>query len=531
MGDMSEERSRKRRRVSNDDEPPEPKNSERELPHSLTRSISPPPLRRSRNTGNESPRVMKSPFQLTWVRDLPESSNQDAVSLKDILGDPMISECWEFNYLHNLDFLMDAFDPDVRDLIKVHVVHGFWKNEDRGRLSLKAQAEKYPNITLHTAYMPEMFGTHHTKMLVLLRHDDTAQIIIHTANMIPFDWTNMTQAAWTSPLLPLRSPTSLPDVTQPGPIGSGTRFKVDFLNYLKAYDNNPKRVICKPLVEMLEKHDFSAVRGALVGSVPGKHHVEKDSETAWGWAGLKDVLSTIPVQSKDGQIVIQISSIATLSEKWTDKTLFNAMSTSKNVSNSKLAFKIIFPTANEIRRSLNGYESGSAIHTKIQSTAQAKQVQYLKPMLCHWASDSDDRASSSGPISDAGRKRAAPHIKTFIRFADAKNSSIDWMLVTSANLSKQAWGEAMTAGGDIRICSYELGVMVWPELFGEKATMVPTFKTDMPSGDSGKAGELVIGARMPYDLPLVPYGKDDLPWCASSSYKELDWKGDSYRVE
>src|SRR4051794_9986880 len=105
------------------------------------------------------------------------------------------------------------------------------------------------------------------------------------------------------------------------------------------------------------------------------------------------------------------------------------------------------------------------------------------------------------------------------------------MLVTSANLSKQAWGEAMTAGGDIRICSYELGVMVWPELFGEKATMVPTFKTDMPSGDSGKAGELVIGARMPYDLPLVPYGKDDLPWCASSSYKELDWKGDSYRVE
>jgi tyrosyl-DNA phosphodiesterase-1 len=61
----------------------------------------------------------------------------DAVSLKDILGDPLIAECWEFNYLHNLDFLMDAFDEDVRNLVKVHVIHGFWKNEDPSRLHLK----------------------------------------------------------------------------------------------------------------------------------------------------------------------------------------------------------------------------------------------------------------------------------------------------------------------------------------------------------------------------------------------------------
>ena len=79
---------------------------------------------------------MKSPFQLTWIRDLPESSNIDAVSIKDILGDPLIKECWEFNYMHDLDFLMEAFDSDVRDLVKVHVVHGYWKKEDQSRLNL-----------------------------------------------------------------------------------------------------------------------------------------------------------------------------------------------------------------------------------------------------------------------------------------------------------------------------------------------------------------------------------------------------------
>lgn len=31
---------------------------------------------------------------------------------------------------------------------------------------LQEQATKYPNVTLHTAYMPEIFGTHHTKVSV-----------------------------------------------------------------------------------------------------------------------------------------------------------------------------------------------------------------------------------------------------------------------------------------------------------------------------------------------------------------------------
>jgi tyrosyl-DNA phosphodiesterase-1 len=81
--------------------------------------------------------VFQSPFQLTWIRDLPGSSNINAVTLNDILGHPLIAKCWEFNYLHDLDFLMGAFDKDVRDTVEVHVVHGFWKNEDQSRLALK----------------------------------------------------------------------------------------------------------------------------------------------------------------------------------------------------------------------------------------------------------------------------------------------------------------------------------------------------------------------------------------------------------
>jgi len=137
-------RSRKRRRLSNEDDSDSKTDNHKRLTHSsLMRSISPPPLRRSKQ--NESSQVAQSPFQLTRIRDLSPSSNVDAVSLKDILGDPLIAECWEFNYLHDLDFLMDAFDPDVRDIVKVHVIHGFWKNEDQTRLALKVRPNLWTN--------------------------------------------------------------------------------------------------------------------------------------------------------------------------------------------------------------------------------------------------------------------------------------------------------------------------------------------------------------------------------------------------
>ena len=116
-------------------------------------------------------------------------------------------------------------------------------------------------------------------------------------------------------------------------------------------------------------------------------------------------------------------------------------------------------------------------------------------------------------------------------------------MLTSANLSKQAWGDVENKSGEVWIQSWETGVVVWPELFAgdagvgsgekgkdmEKVKMVPTFGTDMPGGDSvgAKAGK-VVGFRMPYDLPLEAYGDDEVPWCATAKYSEPDWKGKTW---
>lgn len=57
-------------------------------------------------TNPQSRTLIPSPVQLNFVEQLPASSNVDCVSLGGILGDPLIKECWLFNYLFNVDFVM-----------------------------------------------------------------------------------------------------------------------------------------------------------------------------------------------------------------------------------------------------------------------------------------------------------------------------------------------------------------------------------------------------------------------------------------
>lgn len=153
-------------------------------------SISPPPLKKRAVASMAAPanECVRSPFRLTRIDDLPEELNRSTVSLKEILGDPLIKECWLFGFLYDVDWVMTHFDPDVRHLVAVKVVHGSWRQDDFNRVGIDEAVQRYPNVEAITAYMPEAFGTHHTKMIVLFRHDGNAQTIICTANMIHRDW-------------------------------------------------------------------------------------------------------------------------------------------------------------------------------------------------------------------------------------------------------------------------------------------------------------------------------------------------------
>lgn len=490
--------------------------------------------------------LIPSPVQLISIKDLPDSTNIDTISLHDILGNPLIRECWIFNFLFDIHFVMSQFDRDTRDLIKVKIVHGSWRNEDLNRIRINEASARYPNLQAITAYMPEAYGTHHSKMIILFYHDDQAQVFILTANMVAGDW-RMCQAVWRSPLLPIQvdPDESVPPGTSSVPVRCGSWFKRDLIAYLRKYEARTK-----DLVSQLSQFDFSSVRAALIASAPGKQNLtarDLNAETLWGWQALQNVLSCVPSTSCQPHIVIQVSSIASIGDKWTTNTFFTALSkTAANEeslkSNQTPKFSIVFPTSDEIRRSIDGYSAGGSIHMKIQSAAQTKQLTFLRPMLSHWAGDEqvegvDHPSSSTGSIREAGRRRAAPHIKTYVRFSDDSMTKIDWAMLTSANLSTQAWGAATNPAGEVRICSYEIGVIVWPALWDDgvagSAEMVPVFKNDTPmleasissNDDLCSAVKTRVGWRMPYDLPLVHYRNKDMPWSAALPCDEPDWMG------
>jgi len=145
----------------------------------------------------------------------------------------------------------------------------------------------------------------------------------------------------------------------------------------------------------------------------------------------------------------------------------------------------------------------------------------MRPLLRQWHS------------LKGGRERAAPHIKTYGRVT--RDETFDWFVVTSANLSKPAWGaqEGKPPNQGLRLRSYEAGVLFYPALWGEKTVLVPTYRSDFPSDEQvrwarERGYKTIVAIRMTWDLPFRKYDDGDVPWVKNRSYLGTDWLGNSW---
>lgn len=136
-----------------------------------------------------------------------------------------------------------------------------------------------------------------------------------------------------------------------------------------------------------------------------------------------------------------------------------------------------------------------------------------------------------------------PHIKTFTRYSGQK---LAWFLLTSANLSKAAWGALQKNNSQLMIRSYELGVLFLPSV-GTQGCLFSCTSDDVPlevKHQDGKDCEVktkklvtlswqgsedssskVIRLPVPYELPPKPYSAEDVPWCWDRRYAKKDVEG------
>ncbi|XP_074724680.1 tyrosyl-DNA phosphodiesterase 1 isoform X2 [Strix uralensis] len=412
-------------------------------------------------------------FFLTKVTGIEQSYNSGALHIKDV------------------GWLVRQYPQEFRKK-PLLIVHG---EKRESKAELLAQARPYENISFCQAKLDIAFGTHHTKMMLLL-YEEGLRVVIHTSNLIAEDWHQKTQGIWLSPLYP-----RLPQGTTGSAGESETNFKSDLISYLMAY-NSPT---LKEWIDLIQEHDLSETRVYLLGSTPGRY--QGSDKEKWGHLRLRKLLkehaSSIPAQ-ESWPVVGQFSSIGSLGadgSKWLcsefQESLVAAGSSVTSLLKCDVPIHLVYPTVSNVRQSLEGYPAGGSLPYSIQ-TAQ-KQL-WLHSYFHKWSAEV------------SGRSHAIPHIKTYMR-PSSDFQKIAWFLVTSANLSKAAWGALEKNGTQLMIRSYELGVLFMPSAFGlDKGYFHVRGKMLSEGNDSATY------FPVPYDLPPEQYGSKDQPWIWNIPY-------------
>uniref|UniRef100_A0A3B4XNG8 Tyrosyl-DNA phosphodiesterase 1 n=1 Tax=Seriola lalandi dorsalis TaxID=1841481 RepID=A0A3B4XNG8_SERLL len=422
-------------------------------------------------------------FYLNKVTGLDRKYNSGALHIRDILS-PLfgtLKESVQFNYCFDIAWMVKQYPSEDRPVL---IVHGD-KREAKARLL--QQAQPFPHVRFCQAKLDIAFGTHHTKMM-LLWYEEGFRVIILTSNLIRADWYQKTQGMWMSPLFP-----RLPKGGSATAGESPTFFKRDLLEYLGSY----RAPELEEWIQRIKEHDLSETRVYLIGSTPGRY-VGSDMER-WGHLRLRKLLyeHTEPIPGEERWPVIgQFSSIGSMGldkTKWLAGEFQRTLTTlGKSSLRSDPLVHLVYPSVEDVRTSLEGYPAGGSLPYSIQ-TAQ-KQLwlhSYFHPTVrvhCH----------------------AMPHIKTYMR-TSPDFTQLAWFLVTSANLSKAAWGALEKNNTQVMVRSYELGVLYVPSAF---VRTFPVHKNPFPVSSSS------FGFPVPFDLPPTCYSPKDQPWIWNIPYSQ-----------
>ncbi|XP_055846998.1 probable tyrosyl-DNA phosphodiesterase [Episyrphus balteatus] len=347
---------------------------------------------------------------------------------------------------------------------------------------LKTISQHKPQVTAIKVNMPTPFATSHTKMMLFGYKDGSMRVVISTANMYEDDWHNRTQGLWISPKLP-----ALPEGCDTSIGESKTNFRSDLMFYLVEY-KLPK---LQPWMARIRKTDFSEINVYLIASVPGGHR-EGNRGHPWGHARLGQVLSnTCAPIDENCPIVCQSSSIGSLGPNvsaWIQNDFLNSLRKDlKPLGLRRIPqFKMIYPSYGNVKNSHDDLLGGGCL--PYGKNVDDKQP-WLREHLHQWKSKARHRS------------QAMPHIKSYTRWSD---EGVYWFVLTSANLSKAAWGafnKNTNMGQCLRIANFEAGVLFVPKvMIGENTFPMNTSRNGVPP------------FPMPYDVPLTKYGPDDKPF-------------------
>ncbi|XP_078157111.1 tyrosyl-DNA phosphodiesterase-like protein isoform X2 [Carex rostrata] len=462
-------------------------------------------------------------FRLMRVQGLPSWSNSNSVTIRDVIqGDVLVAIL--SNYMVDIDWLLSAC-PNLKKIPHVLVAHG-----ESGASFDHLPKNKLGNWVFHKPPLPISYGTHHSKAMFLI-YPTGIRIIVHTANLIHVDWNNKTQGLWMQDF-PWKDASALTG-------NNRSPFENDLVDYLATLKIPELRVSLPSIgnvsinAAFFRKFDYSRAKVRLIASVPGYHN--GSSLTKWGHMKLRSILESCKFSKEFSKspLIYQFSSLGSLDEKWMNE-FGSSLSAGKTddgfpLGNGKPL--VIFPTVEDVRCSLEGYAAGGAI----PSPQKNVEKDFLRKYWARWKAD------------HVGRCRAMPHIKTYTRY---NGQDIAWFLLTSANLSKAAWGALQKNNTQLMIRSYELGVLFLPSMLLHESSfsctstsVVPTVSKSSSHVENPKAklvslcwnreresnsSSEIVRLPIPYQLPPPTYTSEDIPWSWDRRYTKKDVYGQTW---
>nr|XP_027217443.1 probable tyrosyl-DNA phosphodiesterase [Penaeus vannamei] len=412
-----------------------------------------------------------------------KETHEDPLSLvfPDLLHPKLgeIVESVQLNFMVDLEFLMTNYKAGKIESKPLLVMYG----------QMEGNPRDYPAVTCTKVNLPFQYGTHHTKMMIF-EYTDSLRVVVHTANLVPSDWYEKTQGYWISPAFPR---------LEDGKAGlldgeSPTRFKRDLVDYLTSY----KAPDLTRWSHIIRKYDFTSCNAVFVGSSPGYHAGEHKDK--WGHMKARKAIrqhgsswtSSVP-------IIAQCSSIGSLgkdAKSWLSGELGMSLTGAPGVCASVPKVNVIYPSEDDVRNSSEGWMGGSCL--PYNSGTHDKQTWLTECMHC-WRSDRRKRT------------RVMPHIKTYTRL-NKSQSAAQFFLLTSANISKAAWGTLQKQNTQLFIRSYEAGVLLLPKFLSDTSEL-PLSASDL---------------SLPYDVPLTPYPSGAIPWFMNTNKSQTDIFGRTY---
>lgn len=472
------------------------------------------------------------------------------------------------NYIIDFDFLLDLI-PELLSVKRIVVFYGVADSDPKGWKHACSPENCVdfvclrPSDPANSANNPLphsiLYSVHHSKLFLAGYSDTTCRVVIHTANLRYGDIHCKAQAAYIHDFL--LKPTDPATGTAP----SSSAFEDTLVTYVDSYRyRKPQRWQALPsgpsetLTECLRRYDFSTAQAVLIPSVPGHHKLDA-AETFGHWKLRKSIAqhTTTPSPSAGRNscpIVCQFSSMGSLSERFlrdlqvSMDTRLSRIRDASLQSNMPMRLQLVYPTVSEIRDSVEGYRGGGSVPGSLKNVRKL----FLRPLYRKWSSANSTTSTTSSPAAVTNhnplcKPNHVPHIKTYYQVSST-GDSMDWLVLTSHNLSKAAWGEVQNSnrygGRRLFVRHWELGVMVSPctlhvdrlvhwttpttstTTTKASSSVQPSTTSNTNNDEDNNNNTTTATVPMPYKLYLPePYQPSDEPWAVDVMYGQPDRYG------